>query len=164
MKIAVTNHAVQRYQERVEGAREFDSESVRRLVRDLVKEGFRTGAVRPHPHISERRIIPFTSGKSVLYLSVGPNTTTFKADLSVIGVLFEREVTGGKQGMGVTLGDVVQRTPTEPQQRPLFIATISGDGYFYKIQNENELLVFLEEESKRGVVSVYRLTDEHESS
>lgn len=66
--------------------------------------------------------------------------------------------------MGVTLGDVVQRTPTEPQQRPLFIATISGDGYFYKIQNENELLVFLEEESKRGVVSVYRLTDEHESS
>lgn len=107
MKIAVTSHAVDRYRERVEGAKGFNDESLREIIRDIVRKGFDMGMVRPHTTEKSRRIIPFQSGDSVLYLSIGNNTTNYPADLAVIGVLYEKEVTPGKVTMGVTLGDVL---------------------------------------------------------
>lgn len=105
MNIAVTNHAVDRYLDRVEGAKGFARESVRTVIRKLVEDGFSESAVRDHPYDPVRRIVPFQSGKQVLYLSIGPNITNYEADLAVIGVLFEKEVTGG-QRLGATLRDI----------------------------------------------------------
>ena len=106
MKIAITNHAVDRYIERAEGAKGFEKESVREVIRKLVIDGFKEGVVRDHPTWKNRRIVPFKSGDSILYLSIGPNTTSYPADLAVIGVLYEKEATSGKVGMSVTLGDI----------------------------------------------------------
>jgi hypothetical protein len=110
--VAITNHAVDRYLERVSGAKGFERESVREMIRKLVEDGFNLHQVRPHPTERNRRIIPFKSGKSILYLSIGPNTTTFKdADIAVISVLFEHEVTDGKAGLDVSLGDKIAPLP-----------------------------------------------------
>jgi hypothetical protein len=106
MKIAVTNHAVDRYRERVSGADGFQKESIRAEIRHIVNEGLEHGLVREHPLDHERRIIPFRSAESVLFLSIGPNTTDYEADLAVIGVLYEKEVSTGKIGLGVQLGDI----------------------------------------------------------
>lgn len=106
MRTAVTNHAVDRYKDRVDGAKGFNRESIRERIREIVEEGFREKAVRDHPTERDRRIIPFKSGESILFLSIGPNTTTFEADLAVISVLFERELTGGRQGGFGSIEDV----------------------------------------------------------
>lgn len=106
MKIAVTAHAVDRYVDRVEGAKGFHRESVREAIRLIVEEGFSKGIVRNHPLHQERRVIPFKSGDSVLFLSLGPNMTDREGELAVIGVLFEKELSEGRVSMGVTLGDL----------------------------------------------------------
>lgn len=106
MKIAVTNHAVDRYRERVDGAAGFQKESIRSEIRHIVAEGYAQGLVREHPLDPDRRIIPFRSGDSVLFLSIGPNTTDYEADIAVIGVLYEKEVSAGRVGLGVQLGDI----------------------------------------------------------
>jgi hypothetical protein len=126
MKIAVTNHAVERYLERVEGAKGFEREPVRQIIRDLVDRGFAEGAVRDHPYDPARRIVPFKSGKSIMYLSIGPNLTNYEADVAVIGVLFERELTGGKQSLGVQLGDVAPAlaSMTVREPAPKFVVFI----------------------------------------
>lgn len=112
MKIAVTNHAVDRYRERVAGADGFQKESIRAEIRHIVNEGFEHGLVREHPLDAERRIIPFRSSESVLFLSIGPNTTDYEADLAVIGVLYEKEVSSGRVGIGVRLGDIYPELKT----------------------------------------------------
>jgi hypothetical protein len=129
MRVAVTDHAVKRFRERVEGAASFDEDSVRLLIRSLVHDGFVEGSVRPHPKKFGRRIIPFSSGSSVLYLSLGPNETKVPADFAVVGVMFEKEL-GGKVESGVTLGDVF---PTLVKMNlakapPRFIGCIVEDG------------------------------------
>lgn len=106
MKTAVTNHAVDRYRDRVDGAKGFDRESIRDSIREIVEEGFREKAVRDHPTEEDRRIIPFKSGESILFLSIGPNNTTFDADIAVISVLFEHELTEGQKGGFGTMEDV----------------------------------------------------------
>lgn len=127
MKIAVTNHAVDRYLERVEGAKGFERESIRQVIRDLVAKGFAEGEVQDHPYDDARRIVPFQSGKSVLFLSLGPNLTNYEAEMAVIGVLFERELTGGKKELGVRLGDVAPALAEKKVKRepaPKFIVFI----------------------------------------
>jgi hypothetical protein len=106
MRTAVTNHAVDRYRDRVDGANGFERESIRERIREIVEEGFKENAVRDHPTERDRRIIPFKSGESILFLSIGPNTTTFEADLAVISVLYERELTDGRKGGLGTLDEV----------------------------------------------------------
>jgi hypothetical protein len=106
MKIAVTNHAVDRYRDRVEGAQGFHKESVREAIRLIVEEGYEKGIVRDHPLLSRRRVVPFKSGDSILFLSIGPNTTDYEAELAVIGVLYEKELSEGRISLGVTLGDL----------------------------------------------------------
>jgi hypothetical protein len=106
MIVAVTNHAVDRFLERVEGAKGFERESVRIRIREIVELGFSEGAVRPHPYEEDRRIVPFKSGDSILYLSIGPNTTNYRdAEVAVISVLFEHEITAGKIGLGTKIED-----------------------------------------------------------
>ena len=108
MRVAVTDHAVDRFIDRVAGAKGFMRESVRQIIRKLVEDGFTEQQVRPHPLDKSRRVIPFKSGESILFLSLGPNTTSFKdAEVAVISVLFEHEVTEGKVGMNVKLEDVL---------------------------------------------------------
>ena len=106
MKTAVTNHAVDRYRDRVDGAKGFDRESIRESIREIVADGFKAKVVRDHPTERDRRVIPFKSGESILFLSIGPNNTTFEADLAVISVLFEHELTEGRKGGFGTLEEV----------------------------------------------------------
>lgn len=106
--IAVTNHAVDRYRERVDGAKVLDKESARSIIRKLVEEGFTTGSVSENPHYRGRMMVPFVSGKSVLYLSIGDNNTSHDGELAVIGVLYEHETTGGKIGTGATIEDALR--------------------------------------------------------
>lgn len=164
MKIAVTSHAVSRYKERVEGAKEFETESVRNIIRDLVSKGFSEGAIAPHPYEPDRRIIPFKSGDSILYLSIGPNNTTFDADIAVIGVLFEHDVTQGKIGVGVTIGDTapnlkdMQDVISKPTNQ--FMVFIGSDESIemYKVKDLRSMKTFMEwRKPERKNTYVYEL-------
>jgi hypothetical protein len=141
MRIAVTDHAVTRYKERVPGADVLEDETVRSIVREKVEEGFRDGLVRDHPTHHDRRIIPFKAGQSILYFSLGPNkSTTIRADLAVIGVLFEKEL--GKQDLGVTLGDVQPLDIVIPKKRPpRFMVQVGAKEAeeLYRIEDEKGL-------------------------
>lgn len=163
MRIAITDHAVQRFQERVEGAGSFDADSVRELIRNLVLEGFREGAVRGHPQHYGKRIVPFTSGPSVLYLSLGPNETSVPADFAVVNVMFEKEL-GGKIEIGATLGDAFPTiTKMDVTKRaPRFIAVLRRDGVedHYDIGGVRELRRALKDSAES--VQVYELLEESE--
>jgi hypothetical protein len=167
MKIAVTYHALERYRARVEGAAGFSDESLRSIIRDLVIWGFELGAVRPHPTEKDRRIIPFKSGETVLYLSIGKNTTTFRADLAVIGVVFEKEVTQGKVGMGVTLQDVapvlknfIAANPGPPRFA-VFIGSEEGSIEHYRVRTSEELkAIIFTRQPGAGELAIYQLLDE----
>jgi hypothetical protein len=163
MKIAVTKHAVDRFIERVEGADGFHPESIREQIRRLVDDGFKLGVVRDHPLARDRRVIPFMSGESVLFLSIGPNTTDFDADVAVIGVLYEKEVTGGKIGMGVQLGDLyphlrdgqmVERSP----RYLMFIGPVQATVEHYYANSEEEISrIIRSRKPKQEEVSIYQL-------
>lgn len=168
MKIAVTNHAVDRYQQRVEGAKSFDRESIRSIIRFLVDQGFENGMVFPHPTEMERRIIPFKSGESILYLSIGQNTTNFEADVAVIGVVFEKDVTEGKIGIGVVLEDALKRLKefkVADDKPPRFIVTVGGANSIetYRFKSDEELKTFMSSRSDQTLVDIYELLEEQEN-
>lgn len=105
--IAITNHAVERFRERVDGAKNLSKESIRNMIDRIYGLGLAHGAVFKHPSFTNRRMVPFMSGKSTLYLSIGLNDTKFNADLAIIGVLFESEYTEGKATLGVKLEELM---------------------------------------------------------
>jgi len=131
MLLAVTNHAVERYQQRVPSAAKLDRESIRTMIRMEVERAFETGGVRDHPGYPDRRMIPFTVGKEQMYLALGPNTTEYPGEWAVIGVLFDREV--GQKSMG-TLGDVVsdavrqKLSETVSVPKTKYLVRIGGNG------------------------------------
>lgn len=165
MKIAVTHHAVDRYLERVEGAKGFHRESVRDQIRTIVEEGFELGFVRDHPLDPDRRVIPFRSGETLLFLSIGPNTTSFEADLAVIGVLYEKELSYGKVGLGLRLGDLFPEVQDKPLQekKPQYLLLIGPtettvERYFLK--DEAALREIVERRTpKVEDVTIYRLIE-----
>lgn len=165
MRIAVTKHAIDRFRERVEGAEGFQDESVRRQIRKIVEDGLRFGVVKDHPLVSNRRVVPFKSGKTVLFLSIGPNTTDYKADTAVIGVLFENEVSEGKVGLGIRLGDLFPalRDMKVPEKKPRFImyvGPVESTVERYLVQDEKELRSILATRTpKHDEVSLYGLID-----
>lgn len=108
MQIAVTNHAVERYQQRIPSAAKLDRESVRALIRERVEDAFEQKQVQDHPGFPERRMIPFQVGQEKMTLALGPNDTSFPGDWAVIGVLFDRET--GQKGIGTTIGDAVSNS------------------------------------------------------
>lgn len=129
MRIAVTNHAVDRYRERVPWAEGLMDESVRDIIRDRVSEGFENMMVREHPTVPDRRIIPFKAGSSILYFSLGPNTTRVAADVAVIGVLYEKEL--GRTDLGITLGQALPELTTIEVRRhaPDYLVRIGLESY-----------------------------------
>lgn len=163
MRVAVTAHAVERFRLRVEGAQGFEDESIRSIIRGLVESGFAEGLVRPHPLEKDRRIIPFQSGKSVLYLSIGPNTTTFVADIAVITVLYERDLSPGKVELGVFLGDVSPGLSEKAQEEaPQFLLVMLLQGWTetYPAKDEQALQALLERRKpKTNEYLVYRLKE-----
>lgn len=113
MQVAVTNHAVERYKQRVPKADKLDNEAIRQVIRERVDEAFDQGTVRPHPgNHPDRRMIAFTVGQENVYLALGPNITDVPGEWAVIGLLFDREV--GQKGIGSTIGDIV---PEELKQK-----------------------------------------------
>lgn len=165
MRIAVTDHAVERFMERVEGAKGFYRESVRQQVRKIVADGFREGVVRPHPFEHGRRIIPFQSGDSVLYLSLAPNDTKFKADVAVIGVLFWSEVSPGQSGIKVTLGDLFPNigekiARVRPPQYIIRIGLEENSIEEYRLKDETALReLVLRRKPRYDEVALYRLIE-----
>jgi hypothetical protein len=165
MKIAVTSHAVDRYLERVTGAEGFHRESVRDQIRVIVEQGFEFGLVRDHPLVPNRRMIPFISGKNILFLSIGPNTTDFEADLAVIGVLFEKEVSGGKVSMGVQLGDLYPklRNGYEARTNPrflIFVGPVQETVDRYYANSDDEVRDILKHrEPKCDETTIYQLVE-----
>lgn len=166
MKIAVTNHAVVRYKERVQGAEDMEDETVRDVVREKILAGFKDGLVRDHPTEKERRIIPFKAGQDILYFSVGPNkSATIAADLAVIGVLYDKEL-GGKVSTGVTLEDVapsIKSLAIQPRRPPQFVVQI-GEGVesveVYKAEDLTELQSLLQRrQPDPEQVLIYELSD-----
>jgi hypothetical protein len=156
MKIAVTDHAVDRYRERVQGAENLEDESVRDVIREKVQQGFKEGLVRPHPTEVERRVIPFKAGPSVLYFAVGPNKTSFPADWAVISVLYDKEV-GGKKEIDVTVGDVapsLKGFKIDPPKPPRYLIVIGPSPHIgdvtqtiieqYQVKDEQELEALLD--------------------
>lgn len=160
MKIAVTNHAVDRYRERVPGAADLEDESVRDVIRDRIEAAFRAGMVKDHPTEAQRRIIPFKAGDSMLYFSIGPNTTKILADFAVIGVLYEKEL--GRVGMGVTLETVApglrKMTPAAPAP-PEYIVRIGIESYDARDDDELQKLLRRRNPNPRDVL-LYELRRE----
>lgn len=158
MRAAVTNHAVDRYRDRVGGAKGFNRESIRERIREIVEEGFRENAVRDHPTEKDRRIIPFKSGESILYLSIGHNNTTFEADLAVISVLYERELTGGVKGGFGTLEEVApQLKEMKIEERWPSIIVLVGEPdsiEWYKFSSREELQTWAQQR-KPERIAVY---------
>lgn len=111
MQVAVTNHAVERYRQRVASANKLDEESARTVIRDMVLDAFDHGAMQNHPENQKQRLIPFTNGSDKLNLVLGPNSTDYPGEWAVVSVLYDREI--GKGSTGVTLGDV---TPEAKKQ------------------------------------------------
>jgi hypothetical protein len=165
MKIAVTNHAVDRFAERARGVKGFERDSIRTMVRQIVEDGFKENVVRDHPQYKDRRIIPFRSGESILYLSIGKNTTSFPGDVAVIGVLYEHEMTLGQIGIGTTLGDKfpdLKDIPTDNFHPKYRVFVGSGDTIeSYSFNEKKEVRELL---SKRQVpmseVAIYRLVED----
>jgi hypothetical protein len=102
MRIAVTNHAVERYQERVPGASKLNAEAVRNIIRSLYVEAVENNTTREHPGYPDRAMVPFSAGREQMFLAVGPNKTKFPGDIAVLGVLYDREV--GRSGVA-SIGD-----------------------------------------------------------
>jgi hypothetical protein len=165
MKVAVTNHAVDRYLERVDGARGFHRESVRDQIRRIVEEGFDLGFVRDHPLDSDRRVIPFRSGDTLLFLSIGPNTTSYEADLAVIGVLYEKELSYGKVGMGLRLGDLFPELQDRPLQEKkpqylLLVGPVESTIERYFVASESDLREIVNtRKPKVEEVTIYQLIE-----
>jgi hypothetical protein len=105
MQIAITNHAVERYQQRVPSVAKLDVEAVRSIIRERVEEAFEQKQVRDHPGYPKRRMVPFQVGQEKMFLALGPNDTSFPGEWAVIGVLFDREV--GQKSIGTTIGDII---------------------------------------------------------
>jgi hypothetical protein len=163
-KVAVTDHAVDQYRERVEGAKELTKESIRDLIRKHVAQGFATKTVKEHPTESKKRIISFVVGSNTLWISIGPNETSFPGDIAAITVMFETEM-HGRKGMGVTLGDalpalrelhVLQPAPVIPR----YIVRIgTGGSESYDIEGDEELQDLLDRrEPDPRSVFIYELT------
>jgi hypothetical protein len=148
MKIAVTDHAVSRFRDRVQGAENLEDESVREAIREKVVQGHKEGLVRDHPTERERRIIPFKAGASMLYLSVGPNKTSYPADIAVIGVLYDKEL-GGKVDLGVTLEQAIpalkniQVAPPKPPKYIVLIGPQPDTVEQYPVKDDEELEALL---------------------
>lgn len=163
--VAITKHAVDRFMERVEGAEGFCEKSIRDQIHRIVAEGYCLGVVRDHPLVTNRRVIPFKSGDTVLFLSIGPNTTDFDAEVAVIGVLYEKEMTEGRVGLGVKLGDLfpdlhANVTTTNKPRFLLFIGPVGTTIERYYIKDEIELRdVIRNRAAKPGEVSLYELID-----
>ena len=150
MKIAVTNHAVARYQQRVPSAEKLDVESVRTIIREMIESAFRDGTVRDHPgDYPDRRMIPFTVGDDELYLALGPNETGFPGDWAVIGVLYDREL--GKRSTGATIGDRLskdQKTKLESTIKEAgkvkYLVRIGDSKEVYEAKNDEDLQELLD--------------------
>ena len=108
MQIAITNHAVERYRQRVPNAAKLDDDAIRRVIRELVDEASVGGSIQKHPGYPDRRMVVFHMGPEKFYLALGPNESDrelFPGEWAVIGLLFSREV--GQRGTGATIGDKV---------------------------------------------------------
>jgi hypothetical protein len=147
MKVAITHHAVERFMERVEGASKFEKESIRSIIQYLVEQGFTERVVSRNPTYGDRRVVPFKSGGSILYLSLAPNTTAHTGEVAVVSVLYEHEISDGKVGLGVTLGDIAPEIGNmEPviQEYQYMVYIGSEDSIErYKIKDTNALEEFL---------------------
>jgi hypothetical protein len=158
MRLAITDHAVQRYVERAQGAKDLSTGSVRMLIQEMVEDAHCHGKLRDHPTESGKQIIPFKSGQSTLYLSLGPNKTQFPGDVAVISVLYDKEL-GGKIEMGVTLGEALPALKTflpADKAPPKYIVKLSGETT--EVRDEEELRKLLQEKQpKPEKLLVYEL-------
>jgi hypothetical protein len=150
--------------ERAKGVKGFERESVRAIIRQIVLDGFAERAVRRHPTEQDRRIIPFKSGDLILYLSLGPNTTTYPADVAVIGVLYAHElIRPGAKTIDVALGDVAPqlRFVTVRESRPKYVVFIgrNKDSIEYYLEDSEWAVEELLKKVKppKGEVAIYEL-------
>jgi hypothetical protein len=143
MLLAITNHAVERFKERVVSADILTDDAVRAVIKMRIEAAFLDGAVMDHPGFPERRLVPFQAGKDDLVLALGPNDTKFPGEWAVIGVLHSREV--GRRSSGATLGDTVSSELREKlkqkvlQQKTKFLVRIGGSTETYDVKDEAEL-------------------------
>jgi hypothetical protein len=165
MNIAVTNHAVERYKERVAGADVLTTDAVRETIRHRVREAFKKGLVKDHPGHPERRMVEVVAGQDELVLALGPNDTKFPGEWAVIGVLFKREL--GRKTTGATLADKIPASVWAELQKvvderfPRFIVRI-GHGRFqpetHDVQNDEALEELLKMRNARPQdVAIYEL-------
>lgn len=152
MQLAITNHAVERFKERVASAEVLTDDAVRSVIRMRVSAAFAEGTVRDHPGHPERRMIPFPVGQEELILALGPNDTKFPGEWAVIGVLHAREV--GKKMSGATIGDLISdslRSKLQEKVQPKkaqFLVRIGG-AEMYDVHDKDDLDELLKRRNPR---------------
>lgn len=152
MKLAVTDHAVSRYRERVQGAAELEDESIREVVRSKITQALADGSVRPHPTEKDRRIVPFKAGESHLFFSIGPNKTSHPGELAVIGVLYDREL-GGQGQMTIPLiekAPLLKDVRIEPPRPAKYVVL------FYYGRSDHEFILVKDDQELNQVLSTRR--------
>jgi hypothetical protein len=154
MKIAVTNHAVERYQERVPGASKLDAAAVRNIIRSIYMEAVEKRTTLRHPGYSNRFMAPFSAGKEQMFLAVAPNKTKFPGDLAIVNVMYDREI--GKSGVA-SLGDKL----SEEDKKRLATKTIKETRFLVRV-NKKELYEAGEEDEMFRLVQGRKPTDDVE--
>lgn len=91
MNLAITEHAVSRYTERVRGAQGVDKEEIRDAIRHHIEVADAKGLIKDHPTSPDQKLAPFNVNGEVFYACIAPNTTNYPGDKAVVSVIQSRE-------------------------------------------------------------------------
>lgn len=119
-EIAVTNHAVERYHERVQGSEALTSDTTRALIQSLVSDCLDRGDEMDHPGEPGKKLVPFNVGNQLLFIAIGPNQTTYPGQWAAVTVLFDRDLIPGETPM-TTIGELnpqMKEIKLKPVDRP----------------------------------------------
>ncbi len=180
MKLAITDHAVDRFIERVRGAERLSRESARDRIRLIVADAVRRDELRQHTADPDQKLCPFLDSEgNVLEICIGRNTTGFPGDFAVISILVGKQKTTPSrpfvEPLAVKLGDkfpqlkelisqpaapvVVKKPPPVESYKFIMWSKPPKEDVFY-IADEKELIETLTKHKlKPEQVTLFRLQE-----
>lgn len=175
MKLAITDHAVDRFIERVRGAEKMKREEVRDRIRLLIMAAGQSGEAHKSATDPDQRLIPFKDSEgNELSICIGKNTTGFPGDVAVISILTgkPKEIPSRPfvEPLAVKLGDkfpqlkeLVSKPTPEPASQThwsKFIMHLKETPGLFYLKSEEELIEMLTKlKLKPEQVSLYRLQE-----
>lgn len=179
MKLAITDHAVDRFIERVRGAEKMKREEVRDRIRLLIMAAGQSMEAHKSATDPNQRLVPFKDSEgNELSICIGKNTTGFPGDIAVISILTgkQKEIPSRPfvEPLAVKLGDkfpqlkeliskpvpppVVTKPPVESYKFIMWTKPPKEDVFY--IADEKELIEMLTKHKlKPEQVTLFRLQE-----